>query len=730
MGCKHKRVLSLDDEKSNSGLSALSKSHQLGDAKSAEIATVVDSASVPGLKRKGKARLRDTPTLPDEVNGATSKTSKDGNTGKRKKGKAPKCPIGDNKKELQTHVDTNAGVSERIDLLTCRDEGGDKDGAPSTAVPVEPDVTKNGSKMKLTAKKIAKQMSRELSSVLEQLQQVRTSADLENVHAQLSRVQVTSEQQQAVLHSRAGDIAAVDGSPVTVSSAQAIEAPAAKEQQSVASDRTKKAAPAVDDTAEQPAKRRKKDDSSSFQRAFDLCTAVGAKEARKRREALRINIEETPLGDKTPAPVLKFSELGVFPQWLDRALVDNGWTAPTAIQSQALPLLLSGKSLIGIAQTGSGKTGAFLLPAIVHIAAQAPLSRKERGPIMLALAPTRELAVQISDEADKLIKHSPGMRSVCFYGGGNKQDQLWRFSDEGAHIVVATPGRLADFLENKKLSLKRVTYLVFDEADRMLDDGFSGEVNQVVSLVRPDRQVALFSATWPASVQSLSNTLFGTGASGENPVRIRVGANKAADNDGPPTAREGITQQVVVVDLPENEWKKAEVEKRRIMDAHIREVLTASKESKLLVFVNTKALADDLSCKLYAEGFSVDSMHGGRAQETRLNVLQRFREGSIRMLVVTDVFSRGLDIPDVSHVVIFDMGDIHDYVHRIGRTCRGVSGSGHALVFFEYWPGDPGCAAELIRVLKTSKQEVPEGLLKIAADVEAGKRPVRTGKTW
>jgi len=345
-----------------------------------------------------------------------------------------------------------------------------------------------------------------------------------------------------------------------------------------------------------------------------------------------------------------------------------------------------------------------------------------------------ELAVQISEEADKLLKHASrssnhprGIFSASFYGGGRKQDQLRRFTSSGSHIVVGTPGRLADCVSAKDVSMSRVTYLVLDEADRMLDEGFSGEVGEILSDVRPDRQVALFSATWPASVQELAKSVMPTCSTGQSPhgaVRIRVGAAPKTD-EGALQARESITQEVVVVDYPATEWQKAEKEKERLMEAHVRKVLTTMEDSKVLVFVNTKVLADSLSTKLWQDGFQADSMHGGRPQETRLNVLRRFRENELRLLVVTDVFARGLDIPQVSHVVIYEMGATEDYIHRIGRTGRGVGGTGHALVFFEYWPGSPAGAEELIGVLERSKQKVPKGLRAIADEVRAGKRPTR-----
>merc|ERR1712137_852684 len=258
----------------------------------------------------------------------------------------------------------------------------------------------------------------------------------------------------------------------------------------------------------------------------------------------------------------------------------------------------------------------------------------------------------------------------------------------------------------------------------MLEEGFSGEVGTILSAVRSDRQVALFSATWPTSVQELANDILGTHRGSEDkPVRIRVGAApKAAEAL---QARESIHQEVVVIDYPPRDWEKAEEEKSRRMEEHVRKVLSTVSDSKVLVFVNTKVQADALSKKLWKEGFQADSMHGGRSQETRLSVLKQFREGRLRLLVVTDVFARGLDIPAVSHVVIFEMGETQNYIHRIGRTARGVGGCGHALVFFEYWARNPTGAEELISVLERTKQQVPEGLRKIAAEVQEGKRPIR-----
>lgn len=565
----------------------------------------------------------------------------------------------------------------------------------------------------IMARKTAKQLLLELAAVQTRLQEVQTYPQLEEALSAFRGVQAANvatekePEQQSNCLSEAKQSSTCTRPACTHPAAKNCAASAAATDAPRAADKSKLQECAV-------------------KYSFAEWPFVNEKKAVKRRATLSVEIED---GDSVPPPILIFSELQVLPTWVDKALQENNWSKPTAIQAQALPILLSGRNIVGVAQTGSGKTGAFLLPAIVHIDAQAQLTKRSPGPVVLILAPTRELAVQIGEEADKLLKystqstnHPQGISSACFYGGGRKQDQLWRFGSFGRHIVVATPGRLADCVTANEVSVSRVTYLVLDEADRMLDEGFSGEVGQILSGVRKERQVALFSATWPTSVQELAKAVMpGQGA----PVRIRVGGSAKASEEGALQARKGITQEVVVIDYPSSDWQKAADEKSRLMEAHVRKALTSVADSKVLVFVNTKVLADNLSTKLWKEGFQADSMHGGRPQETRLNVLRRFREGQLRLLVVTDVFARGLDIPQVSHVVIYEMGETEDYIHRIGRTGRGVGGTGHALVFFEYWPGYPAGAEELIGVLERSEQKVPEPLRKIAADVSAGKRPTR-----
>eukprot|EP00435_Cladocopium_sp_Y103_P035625 s232_g9.t1 len=300
-----------------------------------------------------------------------------------------------------------------------------------------------------------------------------------------------------------------------------------------------------------------------------------------------------------------------------------------------------------------------------------------------------------------------GVWAAAVYGGGEKSQQLKNIAS-GCEIVAATPGRLIDFMKQKSLSLERVTYLVLDEADRMLEEGFAREVEFISSQVRPERQVLFFSATWSHDVQKLAAGLCNQGA---RPVRISVGQDEHGSRHQ--KAHMGIVQTVKVVDDPET--------KRQLLEEHLEGVLSAP-DHKVLLFVSQRQYADELANKLWDTGIRAAAMHGGKSQEVRLRTLKQFRDGNFRLLIATDVIGRGIDIPSVSHVIVFDMGSIDDYVHQIGRTARGKDGRGHAMVFFEYWHRYPGIAGELCELLEASGQVVPEDLRRIAQEVEAGQR--------
>lgn len=417
------------------------------------------------------------------------------------------------------------------------------------------------------------------------------------------------------------------------------------------------------------------------------------------------------------APVERFEDITVFPEYLQQQLVELDFDKPLPIQAQALPIVLAGHDLIGIARTGSGKTLAFLLPAIVHIEAQEPVSFYHSTPITLVLAPTRELVAQIAQEAAKLCEnstqgaHPRGIWAREVYGGKQREAQAQKA--KGCAIMAATPGRLTDFIQTGDVSLERVTYFVLDEADRMLDLGFLGDIQSFSSKIRKDRQMLFFSATWPAEVSELATSLC---KNSEEPVTIRVGQK----DDGNVASRPDITQAVVVFD--EDDWEERDAGKKDMLYDHLRQILE-DEENKVLVFVNQKALADELRDVLAEEGFKTDSMHGGKSQTWRDEALENFKNGVIRLLIATDVMGRGLDIPTISHVVIYDMGEIEDYIHRIGRTARGLTDRpGHALTFFEYDPKWPGIAADLMKVLEESEQEVPEDLQRIVDEVSNGTR--------
>ncbi|KAK6456829.1 ATP-dependent RNA helicase DBP2 [Scheffersomyces xylosifermentans] len=397
--------------------------------------------------------------------------------------------------------------------------------------------------------------------------------------------------------------------------------------------------------------------------------------------AFRKEQEMSVFGDGVPHPITTFQEAS-FPDYVLTNLERQGFPKPTPIQSQGWPMALSGRDMVGIAATGSGKTLAYILPAIVHINAQ-PLLSPGDGPIVLVLAPTRELAVQIQKECIK-FGSSSSIRNTCVYGGVPKGAQT-RDLARGVEICIATPGRLLDMLESGRTNLKRVTYLVLDEADRMLDMGFEPQIRKIVDQIRPDRQTLMWSATWPKEVQALASDYL------DNPIHVTIGSLELA-------ASHTITQ---IVELT------SEFQKQEKLVHHLEKAME-DKESKVLIFATTKKKCDEITSYLRQDGWPALAIHGDKEQNERDWVLSEFKKGTSPIMVATDVAARGIDVKGINFVINYDMpGNIEDYVHRIGRTGRAGS-TGTAISFFTDQNANLG--GDLCKIMREAKQVIPPEL--------------------
>ncbi|XP_013885154.1 putative ATP-dependent RNA helicase DDX43 isoform X3 [Austrofundulus limnaeus] len=404
------------------------------------------------------------------------------------------------------------------------------------------------------------------------------------------------------------------------------------------------------------------------------------------------DLKEADTKRPIPKPCRTFLEaFEMYPEIMEN-IERVGFVKPTPIQSQAWPVLLSGEDLIAIAQTGTGKTLAYLLPGFIHMDGQ-PLPRAERnGPGMLVLTPTRELALQIEAECSKY--QYKGYKSVCIYGGGDRRGQI-NVVQSGVDIVIATPGRLNDLQMNELINLRSITYVVLDEADRMLDMGFEPQILKILLDVRPDRQTVMTSATWPTGVRRLAKSYL------KNPMMVYVGTLDLA-------AVNTVLQTLLIVH---------EEEKKSYLFDFIRSMQPLD---KVLVFVGKKLIADDLSSDMCLQGIAVQCLHGDREQCVREEALKDFKDGRVRILVATDLASRGLDVHDITHVFNYDFPrNIEEYVHRVGRTGRaGRSGASITLITRDNWR----MASELISILERAGQDVPEELVLMAERYEKHKR--------
>ena len=365
---------------------------------------------------------------------------------------------------------------------------------------------------------------------------------------------------------------------------------------------------------------------------------------------------------------MPFTKLGLIPE-LVRALSQSGYTRPTAIQSEAIPLILAGKDLIGTAQTGTGKTAAFVLPTLQR------LSKSSGNPRALVLTPTRELAVQV-ELAVRRYGRFLSLRSAAIYGGVSQIPQEEALT-RGVDIIVATPGRLLDLLSQGLLNLSNIEVLVLDEADRMLDMGFLPDIREVVRLLPKQRQTLLFSATFPEEIKDLARSVQ------KDPVRVEVGVTRM-----PAT---GVDQHL----FPVPPHLKTDL---------LLHLLSKETMESLLVFTRTKHGADRLHRILERQRYKVAQIHSGRSQRQRQEALDGFRTSRYKILVATDIAARGIDVQNISHVLNFDIpNNADDYIHRVGRTGRAEK-RGIAYSFVS--PEDEICVQSIEKSIQKSLRRI------------------------
>jgi ATP-dependent RNA helicase RhlE len=337
---------------------------------------------------------------------------------------------------------------------------------------------------------------------------------------------------------------------------------------------------------------------------------------------------------------MPFSALGLGPN-ITKALLEQGYTEPTPIQSKAVPLILSGRDVIGVAQTGTGKTAAFVLPLLQRLSTEP----RRQGLRALIVAPTRELVVQIEENIRQYARHLD-VSCTTIYGGVGERPQIAALR-RGVDVVVATPGRLLDLMQQRHVDFRALSAVVLDEADRMLDMGFLPAIKKIVAALPATRQTLLFSATLSKEIEGVSKAFL------KDPAIAQIGARSSP--------AEAVTQVVI------------EVAPSRKIDTLVHLLLDAKLEM-VLVFSRTKHGADKLARKLESAGVRTATLHSNRTQGQRLQALTRFRSGEVRVLVATDIAARGIDVDGISHVVNFDFPpQPEDYVHRIGRTGRAAA---------------------------------------------------------
>lgn len=410
---------------------------------------------------------------------------------------------------------------------------------------------------------------------------------------------------------------------------------------------------------------------------------------------------------------------GIHPALIDHCVTVNQFLKPSPIQAQSWPIMIAKRDIVGIAETGSGKTLAFALPILSALATnpvggpskeEKPSTTKKQhqqhrsSPRMLTLSPTRELAMQ-SDAVLQEFGKVVGIGSLVVYGGVPKHTQVKALQSGGVDCIVATPGRLKDLIADGACDLRACQYLVLDEADRMLDMGFEEDVKHIISFLPTERQTVMFSATWPAAIQSIALTYM------KDPVRIYVGFEALTNDAGKSgiddslSANKRVTQSVEVIE-------------DRQRESRLRQILEKvhNKRNRVLIFALYKKEAERLEMTLKRQGWNVCSIHGNKNQGARTEALQHFKDGTCPLLVATDVAARGLDIPNVEVVINYTFPlTIEDYVHRIGRTGRAGK-TGQSYTFFQ--PTDKVHAGALQQVMRQAGHEPPEELMKFGSTIK------------
>ncbi|XP_042682192.1 probable ATP-dependent RNA helicase DDX46 [Centrocercus urophasianus] len=425
-----------------------------------------------------------------------------------------------------------------------------------------------------------------------------------------------------------------------------------------------------------------------FRKNFYVEVPELAKMTQEEVNVYRLEMEGiTVKGKGCPKPIKTWVQCGISMKILT-ALKKHGYEKPTPIQSQAIPAIMNGRDLIGIAKTGSGKTIAFLLPMFRHIMDQRALEEGE-GPIAVIMTPTRELALQITKECKKFSK-TLGLRVVCVYGGTGISEQIAELK-RGAEIIVCTPGRMIDMLaanNGRVTNLRRVTYVVLDEADRMFDMGFEPQVMRIVDNVRPDRQTVMFSATFPRAMEALARRIL------SKPIEVQVGGRSVVCSD--------VEQHVIVIE-EENKFLK------------LLELLGHYQEKgSVIIFVDKQEHADGLLKDLMRASYPCLSLHGGIDQYDRDSIINDFKNGTCKLLVATSVAARGLDVKQLMLVVNYSCPNHYeDYVHRAGRTGR-AGNKGFAYTFIT--EDQARYAGDIIKALELSGNPIPADLEKLWAD--------------